>query len=77
MRLMQLAREGSPPPDCAFLRPNCHANPISWFEPGFASSNLTCPARQLVFNSPMQGIFDLVKVVMTRPQAFNTACGLP
>jgi hypothetical protein len=23
MRLMQLAREGSPPPDCAFLRPSC------------------------------------------------------
>jgi hypothetical protein len=35
------------------------------------------PSQQLVFNSPMQSSFDLVKVVMTRPQVFNTACGLP
>jgi hypothetical protein len=33
-------------PGCAYLRPNCHANPIRWPAPGFASSNPTCPARQ-------------------------------
>jgi hypothetical protein len=61
-------RRVSATPDCAYLRPNCHANPIRWPAPGFAGSSPICPARQLVSNSPTQGNFDLVKVVMTRPQ---------
>jgi hypothetical protein len=28
MRIMQLAREGSPLPDCAYLKPSCRVNSI-------------------------------------------------
>jgi hypothetical protein len=33
-------------PGCAYLRHNCHANPIRWPAPGFAGSSPICPARQ-------------------------------
>ena len=33
-------------PGCAYLRHNCHANPIRWPAPGFDGSNPICPARQ-------------------------------
>jgi hypothetical protein len=39
-------------PDCAYLRPNYHANTISWPAPGFASSNPICPGTQSVSRGP-------------------------
>jgi hypothetical protein len=46
MRIMQLAREGSPPPGLRLTQAECHANTIRWPAAGFAGSNLTGPARQ-------------------------------
>jgi hypothetical protein len=46
MRIIQLAGEGSPPPGLRLTQAECHENPISWPAPGFATSNLICPARQ-------------------------------
>jgi len=33
---------------CAYLRQNCHANPIGWLAAGFGSSSPICPASQSV-----------------------------
>jgi hypothetical protein len=49
-------------PSCAYLRPNCHANPISWLAPGFAGSNLICPARQ----SGVCGAYPLAELLIHR-----------
>ena len=39
----------------AHLRRSCHANPIRWLADGFAGSNPTCPARQSVSASVIEG----------------------
>src|SRR5207245_84166 len=55
-------------PDCAYLRPNCHANPIRWPSPGFASSNPICPARQTDLHTADMVIAEMVSVGISRRQ---------
>ena len=50
----QVVREGLRRRTRAYLRRNCHANPIGWLAEGFGSSSPTCPARQSVCASAIE-----------------------
>jgi hypothetical protein len=52
MRIMQLAREGSPPPGLRPPQAELSRNPIRWPALGFAGSNPICPGTQSVSRGP-------------------------